>query len=225
MRESLARHFGAFKTTIRSLEQCYDALENPTLLENLDPRFPDPHTYHSLETGTKVHFKYFLQIHEEKLLFFGKADDGQSICIKFVRRYSQAAHEKCAKMGIVPKLRGFEDIGAGWKMVIMDDLYEEYKPFDKNILPADTGERIRERLVELHLANFVHGDVRDVNIMIRKDGKSGFMLIDFDWSGAIGEVRYPININRVDFWRPDDVSDGMPIKSEHDMAMLDHIFS
>ncbi len=127
-------------------------------------------------------------------------------------------------MGIAPKLRGFEDIGAGWKTVIMDALDEEYKPFDKNILPADTGERIGERLVELHQANFVHGDVRDANIMVRKDGKPGFMLVDFDWSGIIGEVRYPININKVDLWRPDDVSDGLLIKSDHDMAMLDRIF-
>jgi len=62
-------------------------------------------------------------------------------------------------MGIAPKLRGFEDIGAGWKMVIMDGLNEEYKPFNKNILPADTREWTGEQLFELHQANFVHSDV------------------------------------------------------------------
>ncbi len=224
MRESLARHFGALKKAILSLEQCYDALTNSTLLENLDPQFPDPHTYCSLETEATVNFKYLRQLDEKKLLFVGETDNRERICIKFVRRYSRAVHEKCAEMGIAPKLRGFEDIGAGWKTVIMDALDEEYKPFDKNILPADTGERIGERLVELHQANFVHGDVRDANIMVRKDGKPGFMLVDFDWSGIIGEVRYPININKVDLWRPDDVSDGLLIKSDHDMAMLDRIF-
>ena len=71
---------------------------------------------------------------------------------------------------------------------------------------------------------FVHGDVRDVNIMVRKDGKLEFMLVDFDWSGIIGEARYPININKVDLWRPEDVSDGQLIKSDHDILMLDHIF-
>ncbi len=50
------------------------------------------------------------------------------------------------------------------------------------------------------------------------------MLVDFDWSGIIVEARYPINVNKVDFWRPDDVSDGLLIKSDHDMAMLDRIF-
>ncbi|KAH9955729.1 hypothetical protein BGW80DRAFT_1213867 [Lactifluus volemus] len=216
MRESLARHFGAFKAAIRSLEQCYDALKNHALLENLDPQFPDPRTYRSLETETTVNFEYLCQIDETKLLFIGENDNGERICIKFVRRYSQAVHEKCAEMGIAPKLRGFEDIGAKWKMVIMDALDEGYKPFDKYNLPADEREHIRARLVELHHANLVHGDVRDINMMVRKDGKPGLMLVDFDWSGIIGHVCYPINVNKIDIWRPDDVSDGLLIKSDHE---------
>jgi hypothetical protein len=39
-------------------------------------------------------------MNENKLLFVSKTDHGARICIKFVRRHSQAAHEKCAKMGI-----------------------------------------------------------------------------------------------------------------------------
>ena len=224
MRESLARHFGALKNAIGSLEQCYKALQNPALLENLDPQFPDLRTYRSLETKTTVSFKYLRQIDEKKLLFFGETENTERICIKFVRRYSQAVHEKCAEMGIAPKLRGFEDIGAGWKMVIMDALDEEYQPFDEITLHVGAEHFLRERLVQLHQANFVHGDVRDVNVMVRKDGKLGLMLVDFDWSGIIGEACYPINVNKVDLWRPDDVSDGRLIKAEHDMAMLDRIF-
>jgi len=224
MRESLARHFGAFKAAIRSLKQCYDALKNPALLENLDPQFPDPRTYRSLVDNTTVNFKYLHQIDQRKLLFFGETEDGERLCIKFVRRYSRRVHEECAKVGIAPNLRGFMDIGAGWKMVIMDALDQEYKHFDEDILPKDTCELIKKRFVELHQAGFVHGDVRDANIMIRKDAKPGFMLIDFDWSGVVGEARYPINVNKVDIWRPEDVSDGLLIKSDHDIAMLNHIF-
>jgi hypothetical protein len=221
MRESLARHFGALKKAIQSLKQCHKALANPALLKDLDPRYPDPRTYHSLETETNVKFKYLSQMDDSKLLFVGETDDGERICIKFVRRYSQAAHEKCAKMGIAPKLRGFEDIGAGWMMVIMDAL-DEYKTLEAAPSP-DTREPIRAGLIELHQAHLVHGDVRNVNIMVRKDGNPGFMLVDFDWSGIIGEVRYPINVNKK-IGRPVDVSDGVLIKPEHDMAMLENIF-
>jgi aminoglycoside phosphotransferase (APT) family kinase protein len=199
-------------------------LENPALIEDLDPRFPDPRTYHSIETNSTVKFKYLYQMDEQKLLFVGKTDNGESIRIKFVRRYSKAAHEKCATMGIAPKLRGFEDIGAKWTMVIMDDLSKEYKTFDKNSLPAATHEHIRAGLDKLHQTHFVHGDVRDVNIMVRKDGKPGFMLVDFDLAGVIDEVHNPYNPEKVNIWRPDDVSDGVLIKAEHDIATLENIF-
>jgi tRNA A-37 threonylcarbamoyl transferase component Bud32 len=109
-------------------------------------------------------------------------------------------------------------------MVIMDALDEEYKTFDKNALPATKRENIEAGLTKLHQAHYVHGDVRDVNIMVRQDGKPGFMLVDFDWAGIIGEVFYPANVNKKDVERPDDVSDGAPIKSEHDMAMLEYMF-
>jgi len=114
-------------------------------------------------------------------------------------------------MGIASKLRGCEDIGAGWKTVITDALDEKYKLFDKNILPGDTREQIEERLVELHQANFVYGEGQDANIMVRKDGKLGFILVDFDWSGFMGGAAcHPINVNKGDICWPDDVSDGRP---------------
>jgi hypothetical protein len=224
MRESLARHFGAFKKAIEALKGCYEKLKDPNNnLKDLDPTFPDRRTYRSLQTRAEVKFKYIKQVDPDKLLFLGNADDGEWIYIKFVRRYSQGAHEKCAGMGVAPRLRGFEDIGAGWRMVIMDTLDMEYKPFNKHAVPARTCEDMKERLVELHQAHFVHGDIRDVNIMTRKDGKPGFMLVDFDWSGTIGKVRYPMNVNKA-IWRPDDVSDGKLIEPSHDIAMLEYIF-
>jgi hypothetical protein len=50
------------------------------------------------------------------------------------------------------------------------------------------------------------------------------MLVDFDWSGVIGEVRYPMNVNKTQLWRPERVSDGELIKSDDDIDMLEHIF-
>jgi tRNA A-37 threonylcarbamoyl transferase component Bud32 len=99
--------------------------------------------------------------------------------IKFVGNL--VVHEKCAKMDIAPKLRGLEDIGAGWKMVIMDTRHGEYGPFDKDTLRAGTCGQRGESLAELHQANFVHGDVKGVNMVARKHDKLGFMLVDFDY--------------------------------------------
>ena len=50
---------------------------------------------------------------KKKLLFIGEIHNREKICIKFVRRYSPNVHEKCAEMGIAPKLRGFEKYRCG----------------------------------------------------------------------------------------------------------------
>ena len=62
--------------------------------------------------------------------------------------------------------------------------------------PIGIYEDLKALLVNLHKVGFVHGDVRDTNIMVRKDRKPGFMLLDFDWSGLVGGVRYPMNVFR-----------------------------
>ena len=72
-------------------------------------------------------------------------------------------------------------------MVIMDALDEEYK---EDALPVDTREHIRAGLVKLRQARQAHGDVRDINIMVRKDGKPGFMFVDFDWAGVVGKAHW-----------------------------------
>ena len=57
--------------------------------------------------------------------------------------------------------------------------------------------------------------------MVKKDGNKGFKLVDFDWSGRIGEVRYPMNVYRGQrLWRPHGAEDGKLIKADHDIDML-----
>ena len=53
-------------------------------------------------------------------------------------------------------------------------------------LPKDR----KERSTEFHIAHFVHGDVRDTNILMVSLG-----LCCFDWEGVNGEVRYPMYIS------------------------------
>jgi hypothetical protein len=71
----------------------------------------------------------------------------------------------------------------------------------------------------------VHGDVRATNILAKKNGAPGIMLIDLDWAGVIGNVRYPMNVNRDGIDRPDGAYDGELITAEHDMNMVDYIFA
>ncbi|KAI0059776.1 hypothetical protein BV25DRAFT_1808501, partial [Artomyces pyxidatus] len=75
-------------------------------------------------------------------------------------------------------------------------------------------------LTLLHGQGLVHGDVRLPDILC--DGKT-VQLVDFDWAGQEGEVRYQVNISTVISW-PEDVSSTSLIKKEHDLIMLGKAF-
>jgi len=61
--------------------------------------------------------------------------------------------------------------------------------------------------------------------MVRVDGKPGFFLVDFDWSGEIGVVRYPMYVTRGPLLRrPEGAYDGERITADHDMEMVKYMF-
>ena len=64
--------------------------------------------------------------------------------------------------------------------------------------------------------NYCHGDFRSLNILVDKPDTS-IKLIDFDWSGIHGQVKYPIFINNTQIkWPPSaDSEDGKPILKEY----------
>ncbi|KAH0834040.1 hypothetical protein J3R83DRAFT_11293 [Lanmaoa asiatica] len=226
-----ARHMAAFRKALRSLKQYYDVLAVnglPNMLSH-PSLFPHPTSYTSLADNSKKTFRYRERVKDDhKLLFFGTSDTETPICIKFVRHYSRDAHRHCAQSGFAPTLRGYEQIPGGWFMVVMDELVG-YKSLDDwtDRLPKPAFEEIRNQLNRLHNGDFVHGDVRDVNIMVR-EGTSmtlQFMIIDFDWAGKINVARYPPYVNRKGIDRPDDAIDGELILAAHDHWMLENIIN
>jgi hypothetical protein len=86
------------------------------------------------------------------------------------------------------------------------------------------GDRIHAAISELHQSQMVHGDIRATNVMV-KDGGLEFMLVDYDWAGSHGEVRYPRHINKApELGRPEDVEDCHLILPRHDELMLEKMF-
>jgi len=100
----------ALKTAIDSLclyyEVDFPAMNTqPSVVH--DSAFPQQTQYVSLDDHTKRQFTYVSGA-TAKLVFFGKTDRDEDICIKFVRSYSKDAHLYCASKGCAPALRGFE---------------------------------------------------------------------------------------------------------------------
>ena len=218
-RSAAARHIGALRSAIRSLHTYYHdelqaremQLASLTLPHN--PMFPFPSSFTSLDNSTKKSFTYTSHLMDEKLVFFGKLlHNGDDICIKFVREYSPDVHAFCASKGSAPVLHGFEKLPGGWYM--MDKIpsgYVNLGDFPKFIDGTwrALADDIRHHVHELHCANFIHGDLCDTNIMVKHtDDGFLFLLVDFDWSGVHGVVKYPMNISTPSIWQPEGVCDG-----------------
>ncbi|KAF8327235.1 uncharacterized protein EI90DRAFT_2975252 [Cantharellus anzutake] len=118
---------------------------------------------------------------------FGK----EQIIVKFARRYSIALHALCAKEGHAPEILGYEPLPGGWFAIAMDYITPTVHPGDSDNL-ADHCQKwvneLRKLMQSFHSAGFVHGDLREPNILCSGDR---VMLIDFDWGGKVGEVYYP----------------------------------
>ncbi|KAJ8580322.1 hypothetical protein M405DRAFT_778345 [Rhizopogon salebrosus TDB-379] len=236
MRTMVARHVGALRNALQSLKTCYDSELHTTLpspnpdLKFLDSEFPDatfpyPYSYTCMETSSTRHFTYISQMDTTKLLFAARTMDNEKICIKFVHRYSKDVHRRCASEYFAPALYGFENLPGGWHMIVMEMIGEDYCCLGESSARYSHYDEITTKLVSLHQESLVHGDIRDTNIMVKKDGSPGILFVDFDWSGKIGEIRYPMNVYRGKrLWRPAGAKDGQLILAEHDIQMLDAMF-
>jgi len=225
-----ARYISAFASAVQSLETHYDeplyqtstvdVVSNPSVREI----FPYPTSFTSETSGLSTDFIYHSLVKSGKLIFRGEiSDTHEKICIKFVQRYSAQVHRFCASINCAPKLLAAEPLDGGWSMVIMEDLNDYFDLFRSSLAPDRVDavkERLKEVLVQMHQRGFVHGDVRNVNVMVTNGSTVEVMLVDFDWAGKIGEARYPMNINREDVYRPDDAVDSARILAEHDLLML-----
>ena len=227
MRTVAARHLSAFKKAVDALENFYrseplvsQASHQPSSHSQI---FPYQTDFTSLADSKTYHIEYVSQPIANKPLFFGKLSDGHDVCIKFTRRYSREAHSFCASIGAAPRLLGFQPIAGDWQMVVMD-LIGDYVEFHLSTRNAKFLEILRGILSQLHGAGFVHGDIRDTNVMVLESNER-LMLVDFDWAGKIGEARYPMFVYRGDdLWRPDGACDEELITVDHDTQMLDHLF-
>ena len=84
-------------------------------------------------------------------------------------------------------------------------------------------KNFEEAIKMLHDAGLVFGDLRAPNIMFSGDD---VFIIDFDWAGKVGEMRYPRHLSSV-MW-PEEAGklELTPILKSHDLLtfMLDQLF-
>jgi serine/threonine protein kinase len=152
-----------------------------------------------LQAQQDLEFQITRRYHHQsdRWLYVAKSRDSQIILVKFVRQYSASLHAFCSDSGHAPQILAYEDLPGGWKAVAMEYI-ETGVPI--TVAPELTTyrdkwtEELKKLVKSFHENGFVHGDLRDPNIIC--DDKGGVFLVDFDWSGKEGEVFYPTpNLN------------------------------
>ena len=151
------------------------------------------------------------------------------VLVKLVpRSYSRDVHKHMADNGLAPKLYGYAELEGAPTAYVMEYLdpctWQTLHEFLKSNATAVDRTRLQEAVYgiieKLESKNYVHGDLRSNNIMIRTDVKEksvDLRVIDFDWAGEAGQVRYPAERNR-EIWWPGEA--GGPIEQDHDLRMV-----
>ena len=229
----VARIFYALKTSLDKLRSYYDNIGPGKLL----PRYFPSITTYPHENGQHVQFEYlgYMENGFDCVTLRAQTitEPAQLIVVKFVEQYSERAHRILADQGLAPRLLYHGRLCSDSKpsytynslsMVVME--YIDGDTFDKSKLNKSMIETVRLELRRalnlLHDKELVFGDLRPPNVMITKDKK--VKLIDFDWAGEAGQVEYPHLLSSAVEW-PKGVQTLDPIKKEHDLEMLDKLFT
>ena len=240
-RNAIASSFDALQLAVENIRAHYSKIEAEARV-NPAPKpynrrlqkarnFPFVTSY--VDDGQQTSFRYVERLDEGRLLFSALVnDDRQADCIvKFTQQYSEAAHLCLAFYHSAPTLRHCTKISAEWTAVVMDR--SMYKMLYGLSLTKDQQEKVRRKVEKtlqvLHDAGFVHGDLRNTNILIDLESLDSDDLrihfVDFDWAGRIGEAEYPVDINRITVKRPEGAEGGKLITVEHDKVMVSYLFT
>ena len=150
--------------------------------------------------------------------------DATVAIVKLSTSYGRSVHDYLAEKGHAPGLLKYEQFGR-CVVVVMKEVVNA-RDLSEFLAVADMAARenaktkLTKILEEMHAMNYVHGDIREPNILVDEDGK--FQIVDFDWAGEFGEVTYPTNI-RIEAFLGTDINPGMHIAKFHDMAQLSYI--
>jgi hypothetical protein len=167
-------------------------------------------------------------------VFRARLSDGRLVLVKFSVRYSEDAHRAACRHNFAPTLYAVNRV-YDWYMIVMEDksaVYStlfDFKRVNRHELPVlmEVQRQVKTSLTALHKSGYVHGDVRDVNVLVRNAKESEddpyTLLVDWEWAGPIGNTTYPANMSHERINRPPDALGGTKITTEHDLWMVNPI--
>jgi hypothetical protein len=239
-RRAVASSLDALVTAVNHIEAHYKSIEadtkaQPTRSERYDPLLQKarfyPYKTSFKHDGKETNFTYDECIDSKLTFFVTTEQSGPGECVfKFAWQYSEAAHKCLTSLSSSPMLYECVQISADWTAVVMQR--SEFKVLYGYSLTAEQQEEVRCRVVKvvkaLHEEGFVHGGIRDTNILVDPEtlgsDNVAIHIIHLDWAGQIGKARYPLGVNTTSVKRPRGVQVGELITPQHDLDMVSYLF-
>ncbi|KAG9042544.1 hypothetical protein FS837_010740 [Tulasnella sp. UAMH 9824] len=240
--EVLARQLFALKTAVNALGDQRHADKKNVHLAGV----PRVYTTYITEDGVEQRMTVLRPLESSpprSLLFVAAENSPDEKLVKLVRKYGAKVHRLLAKSQFAPVLYGHSSLqGAptayvmellrsptngkpGW--VTLWEFFRSKEPVTRYSKAIET--TLGEILGLMERANMVHGDLRPNNIMLEvhrvhdsyipicSGEKANLRVIDFDWAGESGSVRYPLQRNQEIAW-PGGPGDS--ITSQHDRDLV-----
>jgi len=231
---ALSSTFRALKLSLQELDKYYENV--PQIFPRQHPSFPDVEV-NDVTYRVQVNSQYGNYLLWQVTL--QKADDiiiEHKAYVKAVQKkdYSLEVHQFLVENGgYAPTIISSVEIPGGWLLIYMECL-DHHLMLDRitHTLNGNERDSLREKIIEvtdcLHNSNYVHGDLREGNILVCRDKEKecGFdvKFIDFEWSGVVDTARYPHFMNHINIKWPDGADDGEKITADHDKYMLEETF-
>ena len=172
------------------------------------------------DTEIKFEYKDEMKLH----VYRATTTTENDLVVKFTESYCKEAHEIMARSQHAPKLLCFKKVNALFYMVVMEYIRDAIPLYEYVTTHGKSKEQVLDlcmtALDNLHKEGYCHGDFRPNNILVTGSEQSlQVKVVDFDWAGKIGEVKYPTYMSEAIIW-PDGASDGSLITKDHDLHWI-----
>ena len=248
----VARILHALGRNLGKLKKYYELLSSPSSSSQLnltksirDSRhfFPSVNTYYDSKQDTNVKFDYIRPLETDPacITFLAQTcskTDSRLIVVKFIEWYGEPAHRLLAEHDFAPQLFYFGRVSKSGtpsyrslRMVVMEYLQgstvaqllaDPSRNHPTHILDLELIAELERIIKFLHSHDYVYGDLRGPNIMITLE--KNIKLIDFDWAGKVGHVKYSNFLSPKIGW-PAGAERGKPITAQHDLEMTPNVIN
>ena len=143
----------------------------------------------------------------KKMVFEGKLNS-TTVMVKICKgKYGEAVHRAMAAEDHSPRLIDCLKVTDDTFLVVMEkfdsemlDVYwESVLVCEKKSKKRTIEQQLRNILSFMQSQGYVHGDLRDPNILVSGKSEIKLKIVDFNWAGKVGEVKYPSDLNTYAF--------------------------